>query len=96
MTPGEIITVGGTPISLATAATDALVGTSTVGIGGYITSGFSGGGESGVGGNGSVVQFLGEGQGKTNLLELAMRTIWLSFGVVSGAVTVDVYMRISS
>ena len=64
LTPGGIITFSGTPISLAPAATDAVVGTSTVGIGTYILKGFGSGGESGVGGNGSVVQFLGEGQGR--------------------------------
>lgn len=86
LTPGGVITVSGTPISLAPAATDAVVGTSTVGIGGYIMNGFNGGGDSGIGGNGSVVQFLGEGQGRNRSLERALRTMWLSFGVVLGAV----------
>lgn len=86
LTPGGIITISGTPISLAPAATDAVVGTSTVGIGNYIMNGFGSGGQSGVGGNGSVVQFLGEGQGRNKLLERALRTIWLAFGVVLGAV----------
>ena len=64
LTPGRIITISGTSISLAPAATDAIVGISTAGIGIYIMNGFGSGGESSIGGNGSVVQFLGEGQGR--------------------------------
>ena len=55
LTPGGSITVNGTPISLLPDVTDAVVGTSTVGVGGYIMSGFNGDKGSGGGGNGSVV-----------------------------------------
>ncbi len=82
LTPGGTITVDGTPISLAPAATDVVVGTSTIGIGGYVLNGLNGGGGSGVGGNGSVVQFLGEGQGLKGL-----RAVWL-FGLVLVAAVV--------
>lgn len=58
LTPGGLITAAdGTPISLAPAATDAVVGMSTIGIRGHIMNGFNGRGESGARGNESVVQF---------------------------------------
>lgn len=57
LTPGRLITADGTPISLAPAATDAVVGMSTIGIRGYIKNGFNGRGESGARGNESVAQF---------------------------------------
>ena len=43
-------------------------------------NGFGSGMESGVGGNESVVQILGEGLGSDDLLERASSTIWLSPG----------------
>ena len=86
LTPGGIITISGTPTSLAPAATDAIVGISTAGIGNYIMNGFGSGGESSVEGNGSVVQFLGERQGRNKLSVWALRTIRLSFGMVLGTV----------
>lgn len=57
LTPGGLNTADGTPISLAPAATDAVVGMSTIGIRGHIMNGFNGRGESGARGNESVVQF---------------------------------------
>ena len=86
LTPGGVITVNGTPISLAPTATDAVVGTSTVGIGGYIMNGFNGAGSSGSGNNGNVVQFLGQGRGETDLLKSALRLLWLSTGVMLGSI----------
>lgn len=71
LTPGGAITVDGTPISLAPAATHAVVGTSTVRIGGLILDGLNGGGGSSAGGNGIVAQFFGEWQGRRNLLKRA-------------------------
>ena len=88
LTPGGKITVNGTPVSLASGATEAVVGTSTVGIGGYIMNGFNGGGGSNDGGNGSVVRFLGAGEGWNHLSEWALRAAWLSFGVVLGVVEI--------
>ena len=87
LTPGGIITVDGTPISLAPTATDAVVGTSTVGIGGYIMNGFNGAGSSGSGDNGSVVQFLGQGRGETDLLKCGLRLLWPSVAVMLVSVT---------
>ena len=87
LTPGGVITVDGTRISLAPTATDAVVGTSTVGIGGYIMNGFNGAGSSGSGDNGSVVQFLGRGRGETDLLKRALSLLWLSLGVMLGSIT---------
>ena len=85
LTRGGAITVNGVPITLAPAATDAVVGTSTVGVGGYIMSGFNGEQGSGDGGNGSVVEFLGGAQGRGNeVLERALR----AFGVVLVAVAI--------
>ena len=84
LTPGGSIVVNGTPISLPPGATDAVVGTSTVGVGGYIMSGFNGGD----GGNGSVVQFLGGARGGNDLLERALRATCLTFGALLGAVAI--------
>ena len=88
LSPGGAITVNGTLISLPSDATDAVVGTSTVGVGGYILSGFNGDRGSGNGGNGSVVQFLGGAKGGKDGLERARRATWLAFGVVLGLVAV--------
>ena len=75
----------GTPLSLAPTATDAIVGTSTVGIRGYIMNGFNGAGNSGSGDNGSVVQFLGEGRGGTGpveaCMEFALAIYWSNAGI---------------
>ncbi len=42
LTPGALITVSGTPVSLAPSATQVVVGSSTQGLGGQIMSGFNG------------------------------------------------------
>ena len=75
----------GTHISLAPAVMGAVGVTITMGSGDYFTNEFNRGGGGGVGGSGSVVRFLGEGQGGNELLS---RAIWLSFGVVLGLAVV--------
>ncbi|MCJ1461136.1 hypothetical protein MMC28_011518 [Mycoblastus sanguinarius] len=64
LTPGGVITVGGTPVSLSPDSKNAIVGSSTEGLRGYIIEGFggripSGGGNSIGGPNDSVIPFLG-------------------------------------
>ena len=59
--PGTVITISGTPISLAADPTDVVIGTSTQGIGAFIMSGFGGVAPSGgnANGSGTVTPFLG-------------------------------------
>ena len=82
LTPGGVITVSGTPISLAVDAsqTDVVVGTSTQMLGGVIMSGFGGPGASPTGGS-TVVPF-GGGAGRVRM------EWWRVGGVVLGLVSV--------
>ena len=59
--PGGAVTVDGVHTSFAPAATDAVVGTNTIGIGGLMLNRLNGGGDGKAGGNGSMVQFFGGG-----------------------------------
>jgi len=58
LTPGGVITVSGTRVSLSADETAVVVGSSTEGLGGYIIGGFggSGGNGSNSGGNGTGTQ----------------------------------------
>ena len=60
LSPGSVITISGTPVSYAAAATDVVIGTSTepVGVGNLIMSGLSNGPNGPA--NTSVVQFTGD------------------------------------
>ena len=82
LTPGGIITVDETPISLAPAATDAVVGPSTVRIGGLTLDGLNGSGGSSAGGNGIVARFFEERQEGRDLLMRAQVQFWSSFGLL--------------
>ena len=59
--PGGAVTVDGVHTSFAPAATDAVVGTNTIDIGGLMLNRLNGGGEGKAGGNESMVQFFGGG-----------------------------------
>ena len=62
LTKGGVVTINGTPISYAAAGTDVVVGTSTEavgGLGGYIMSGFGGGGSGPSATGAQPAQFTG-------------------------------------
>ena len=84
LTKGGVITMNGTPISYAAAGTDVVVGTSTEaveGLGGYIMSGFGGGGSGPSGIDVQPAQFTGR---TGRMVEVS----WGSWGFVLGAMVV--------
>ena len=84
LTRGGVITINGTPISYAAAGTDVVVGTSTEavgGLGGYIMSGFGGGGSGPSGTGVQPAQFTGR---TGRMVEVS----WGLWGFVLGAMVV--------
>ena len=81
LTPGGAITASGTRVSLAPGKTDAVIGTSTEGLGGYIMGGFGRNGGS----NGSgVLGFTGRAvrSCSTELMWMEGITLGMSIGIV--------------
>lgn len=79
LTPGGVVSVGGTRVSLGTGESDVVVGSSTEALAPYITKGFG----SGVNGTGVQV-FTGGAEER-----LGRRAMWLVWTVGLGAVLVD-------
>ena len=89
LTPGGVVTVSGTRISLAADETDVVVGTSTEGLGGYIMGGFNPGGPSPSGGsNGTGPGVLGFAGGASS----DRRVLWIEALLMGVGIMVVMYL----